>query len=129
MPRACAQAVSNNADGAVVQALLDAHPSAVRELDARGYLPLHGDRRNDGPVTEKYLWHLDRLLHDLNGGSLPLHFHGNIAGMVHELHLWHLHLLHHRYVHHPLDLLDVHQLLVFWTFWICGTSTVRCTGK
>ena len=41
MPRACAQAVSNNADGAVVQALLDAHPSAVRELDARGYLPLH----------------------------------------------------------------------------------------
>ena len=41
MPRACAQAVSNNADGAVVQALLDAPPSAVRELDARGYLPLH----------------------------------------------------------------------------------------
>ena len=51
-------AVSSQAESAVVQALLDEHPEAVREKDPRGNLPLHlaAKNRASGDVVHRLLY-------------------------------------------------------------------------
>ena len=51
-------AVSSQAESAVVQALLDQHPAAVREKDPKGNLPLHlaAKNRASGDVVHRLLY-------------------------------------------------------------------------